>query len=293
VVRARLTVVLALLAVTAGCGTPALERASTSTEDVTPAPLPEGTPEAVVPGVTTAGVADATVLKEAHVAALRGGNFTVHHAREEWYANGSLRARTRLVARFPGDGRYLIERTFEGPVHARIGTGGTVRQYGDANGTVRLRVAADGTVLSRSTASAPGGRVPRTSLVTDPYSGRTVLLVLRGVDVDTVRPVEGRAAYRLRGSGVADRAALTSLLSPTLTVGVRNVSVDATVGETGLVERLRFAYTVTLRGEPVQITRTIRFTEVGTTTLDRPAWARAETATVTQATGVRSTTVPS
>lgn len=270
----RLAVVLAVVTVTAGCGTPLVDSGPSSpTEPVTPAPLPEGTPEPVAPGVTAAGVADATALKDAHVAQLRGGNFSVRRERVERFSNGSLRSRTGSTAAFPGDGRYHVERTFEGPVHDRLGTGGTVRQYGDDDGTVRVRLAANGTVLSRTVAGPPGGRVPKTALVSDPYSGRTVLLVLRGVAIDRVTELDGRSAYRLTGSGIADLAALRSLLSPTLMRSIRDVAAAATVTEAGLVRQLLFTYTVDLRGGPVRVTRVIEFTDVGTTTLARPTWA--------------------
>lgn len=289
---ARAAVALALVAVAAGCSAPAVGGGPTpGTDRLTPAPLPEGSPEPLAPGVTNAGIVDANALKEAHIAQLDAGNFTVRRVRVERYANGSLRARTRLTAVFPGDGRYLVERTFEGPVHDRIGTGGTVRQYGDENRTVRLRLAANGSVVERSVASPPGGPVPRSSLLTAPFSGRTVLLVLRAVDFDAATALDDRRGYRLRGSGVADRAALQSLLSPTLVESVRNVSAAAVVTEAGLVEQLRVAYTVDLDGEPVRVVGTVRFSEVGTATLDRPAWAEPRTEATT-ATGVRSTTRP-
>lgn len=275
--RRRTALVLAVLAVfaaTAGCSAPTVGDATVpSTDRVTPAPVPAGSPTPLAPGVTSAGVVDASALQKAHIAHLDAGDFTVRRTRVERYRDRSLRARTRLRAVFPGGGRYLVERTFEGPVHDRIGTGGTVRQYGDENRTVRLRLSANGAVTGRSVTSPPRGPVPRSSLLTAPFGGRVVLLVLRGVDVDTVTAIDGRAAYRLRGSGIDDPAALQSLLSPTRMRSVRNVSAEAIVTEAGLVEFLRVAYTADLDGEPVRVVRTLGFSDVGNTTLSRPSWA--------------------
>lgn len=264
---------LAALLALAGCGAPAGAPAPAEpTDRLTPVPVPTAPDDGVVaPGVTEAGLVDATALKNAHVAQLRDGGFSLRRVRVERYANRSLRARTTLDATYPGDGRYRVERTFVGPVHDRIGTAGTTVQYGDATGSVRIRRGPNGTVIDRSLGPPASGAVTRTALLTAPFSGRRVLLMLRAVDVDDVMPVAGRDAYRLRGSGVADPAALQSLLSPSRTDGVEDVWVTAVVTGDGLVERLEFAYTAVLDGRQVRIVRTLRY-ETGNVTLDRPAW---------------------
>jgi len=279
--RVRYAVALAALLALGGCGAPVGGPAPEPTDRLTPVPVPTAPVDGgVAPGVTEAGVADATALKNAHITRLRDGDFTLRRVRVERYANGSLRARTTLTATYPGDGRYRIERTFEGPDHARLGTGGTTIQYGNPTGSVRLRRAPNGTVSDRSLGPPSSGAVTRTALLTAPFSGRRVLLMLRAADVDDVTPVEGRPAYRLAGSGVDDPAALRSLLSPSLVDDVDNVTVSAVVTSDGLVERLEFAYTAVLDGQPVRVVRSLRY-ETGNVTLTRPAWAGSGNGTTT------------
>lgn len=282
-----------VLVAVAGCSAPAIDgTTSEPTESLTPAPVPEDVwADEFAPGLTDAGVVDAVALKDAHVARLADGDFTVERTRVERGENGTLRSRGELGGVFPGDGRYLVVRNFSGGVHETAGTAGTTLQYGDAERTVRLRRAPDGTVRSRSVGRPPTGAVPRSALLAAPFSGRTLLLVFRGVDIDAVTAVNGRDAYRVRGSGVGDRAALRSLFGPTLVERVRVVTVEAVVTADGLVEWFRFQYVVLVGGEPVSVVQTIRFTNLGNTTLAEPAWAEENERT--QASGVRSTTVPS
>jgi len=268
---ARTALALATLLALAGCGAPVAGPTPEPTDRLTPVSVPNASDDGVAPGVTEDGVVDATALKDAHIAQLRGGDFTLRRVRVERYANRSLRARTTLDATYPGDGRYRIERTFEGPDHDRLGTGGTTIQYGNATGSVRIRRAPNGTVLDRSTGPPVSGATTRTALLTAPFSGRRVLLIFRAADFDDVTPVAGRDAYRLEGGGVADPAALQSLLSPSRVEGIEDVWVTAVVTSDGLVERLEFAYTAIIDGRPVRIVRTVRY-ETGNVTLDRPAW---------------------
>jgi hypothetical protein len=279
VARVRSVLAAVALIVLAGCGAPTVGSPPEPTSRLTPVPVPTAPDDGgLAPGVTEAGVVDATALKDAHVALLRDGEFTVRRVRVERFANGSLRARTTLAATYPGDGRYRVERTFEGPDHDRLGTAGTTIQYGNATGSVRLRRAPNGTVLDRSLGPPSSGAVTRTALLTAPFSGRRVLLMLRAADVADVTPVDGRAAYRLSGSGIDDPAALRSLLSPSLVDGVDDVTATAVVTDSGLVERLEFAYTAVLDGQRVRIVRTVRY-ETGNATLNRPAWVGSKTET--------------
>lgn len=273
----RWVVVVALVAGFAGCGAPSLAGSQTPTDGVTAAPVPDPGASPVAPGVTTAGVADPVALQEAHLARLRGGDFRLRQVRVERDANGTLTARTNLTAAFSDDGRYLIARTFTGSTHETTGTAGSRVEYGGTNATVRIARAPNGTVRSRVARPPPTETVPRSALLKAPYSARTILLVFRGVDVDTVTHAGDR--LRLSGAGVANRAALRSLLSPTLIERLRAVRLDAVVAPDGLVRRLEFSYTVVLDDRRVSVSLTIEYTDVGTTTLTRPAWAANETRT--------------
>lgn len=290
----RAVVTVVLLAALAGCGAPSLAD-PTPTDRVTAAPVPEPAAPTLAPGLTTAGVADPVALKDAHIARLQGGDFRLRRVRVERDPNGTLVSRTNLTAAYPGDGRYIVVRTFAGPTHNVTGTAGSRIEYGGANTTVRLRRAPDGTVRSRVVRPPPTDPVPRSALLTAPYSGRTILLAVRGVEVDAVTRVGDRV--RVSGAGVADRAALRSLLSPTLVQRLRDVRLTALVGAEGLVRRLGFGYTVALDGRLVTVSLTVEYTDVGSTTLAEPAWAATATWTTADgafyASGVRSTTVPS
>ena len=294
-IRARraLAMPVVLAVVLAGCGAPVggPAPASEPTDRLTAAPVPTASAiddrTAYPPGITGAGVDDPVALKDAHVAQLRDGGFTLRRVTVERYANGSLRARTELTATYPGDGRYRIVRTFEGPDHDRLGTGGTTVQYGNESGGVRVRRAPNGTVVDRSPAAASSGAITRTALLTAPFSGRRILLMLRAVDVDTVDPIEGRDGYRIEGSGIDDAAALRSLLSPSFATDVWNATVAAVVTEEGLVEQLRFAYDTVRDGESVRVVVTFRYA-VDDGRAMTPANVTAANVTADRDPGVRS-----
>lgn len=288
--RPRGAFALAALVVVAGCGVPALGGESREpTPPLTPAPVPEGSPERLAPGVTADGV-DAITLKRAHVDRLAAVGFRTRRTRVVRYANGTLRSRMRFVATISGDGRYLIARTFGGPLHERVGTAGTVLQYGGRARTVRIRRNANGTAVDRTVEPPPADDVPRTALLPDPFGGRVILLALRAVDVGSVTPVDP-STYRIRGDGVDDPRALRSLLTPVLVESIRNVTLAAVVTDEGVIERFRLAYTVRLGDRPVRVVRTARFSLDGTR-LRRPAWAANGTRTDPSRTTVNRTDAP-
>lgn len=52
----------------------------------------------------------------------------------------------------------------------------------------------------------------------------------------------------------------------------RNVTFRAKIGPSGVIRQRVLRYRVTLRGEPVQVVRRVRYPRVGNVTIDRPPW---------------------
>ncbi|WP_435195255.1 hypothetical protein [Natronomonas sp. EA1] len=134
---------LALLLVLAGCSALAPGGDTTPEPTLTPAPVPEDTPsptrappERLAPGLTTAGVDNATALAAAHATRLNGTyvlrrNVTVRNT------NINVVARSRSVIRDNGTHeRYQYTPLFGGPRLEYYHTNGTAWRRSVENGTV-------------------------------------------------------------------------------------------------------------------------------------------------------------
>ncbi|MEF8852212.1 MAG: hypothetical protein V5A44_06745 [Haloarculaceae archaeon] len=243
---------LVLLVVLAGCGSivaggddPA-SGAGGSTETLTPAPVPEvtATPFPLPPGVTDSGVGDADALLDAHRSTLRSQSYT-------------LRVRLRV----DGD-RYTRLIRVETPTryysHDVLGgNGGNVTQF------------ASGPSVYVRTAYAGITRYDRLDNARPPES-RTVRLSRLFLQVDDAvvfeTTVDGRPAVVVR---------VNYAVHPEME-RLRNVTLRAVVEPTGLVRSLNATYVRTGGTGPANVTRSFTYTDVGATTVERPAWVDRE-----------------
>lgn len=76
----------------------------------------------------------------------------------------------------------------------------------------------------------------------------------------------------LRGTSIV---APGSIEAPVGSTDPRDGEISARFGPHGVITSLRVAYTVTIDGRPVRVTRTIRIDKVGHTTVERPPWLGA------------------
>jgi hypothetical protein len=76
--------------------------------------------------------------------------------------------------------------------------------------------------------------------------------------------IDGDTVYEL--AGVQAPAELNGIENP------RALSLGVNVTATGIVRSLSLEYNGTIEGEDVRVTRTVRYTAIGETTVGRPKW---------------------
>jgi hypothetical protein len=277
----RRILLVAALVVVAGCSSPASPPtgATTATATATAAPVPTDRPSTfLAPGVTPRGVVDPVALATAHRRTLGRTSVTVHVEESRRYENGTLRWRRTATQRVDAGGRtvrshYVGE--FEGP---RRGSGllsGFVR-FPDASRVERYTVD-DGAYHRYRFPSGDtwyvGAASPDPQLV-DP--GLVPLFWAVETRMTAREARDGAARYRLEGSEIVDQTTLERVFVDERFADVRNVSLEGTVDERGVVHRYRLTYTlVRTDGLLVRGVESVRFTDVGTTTVERPGWYAA------------------
>lgn len=279
----RRLLLVAALVVVAGCSSPASAPTGTgtgtATATATAAPVPTDRPSAfLAPGVTPRGVVDPVALARAHRQTLGRTSVTVHVEESHRYANGTLRWRRTATQRVDARGRtvrshYVGE--FEGAGRGSGLLSGFVR-FPDATRVERYTVG-DGAYHRYRFPSGDtwyvGAASPDPRLV-DPGLVPLFWAVEARVTAREVR--DGTAYYRLEGSEVADPATFGRVFAGGRFADVRDVSLEATADERGIVHRYRLTYTlVRADGVLVRGTESVRFADVGTTTVERPAWYAA------------------
>ena len=244
-------VAVAVVVVLAGCGAlggtgaGADERAgSDATPTLTPVPVPEvtETPVTLPPGLTGDRVTDTTALVDAHFAALAGRSYTL---------------RIRVTVDDARSERLFRVETPTRYVRADRLDGGS----GD-----RTHFADGATLYTRN--EFDGQRYYGRFDDVDPPSTRTVRLSRAYLRVDRVRVaetrVDGDPAYELTGS-YDTHPAIESF---------RNVSLRAVIEPSGLIRTLNISYYRVNGG--ANVTRSFAYSDLDSTTVERPAWVDRE-----------------
>lgn len=254
-----------LLVVVAGCSGVAGDPPRRFT--VTPAPVPTVTPEpddgGLAPGLEPGGVVDPEALVEAHARALEGRSYTVDYA-ETRRRNGTTVLRyTRhiqlevdrnrycyrtgmVVDRGPDPWRRYVERWTDGRQVLEAVEEDNATAYG----------------VARNRQDVPAR--PAELLPFDPTYKRGLFTLFLRLNTTVAGREErnGTTVYRVEAAGPG------TLSVPSLD----DLSLTAYVEGTGMVRGYRLSYTVTLDEGPMTITGRLRFTGVGTTTVERPPW---------------------
>jgi hypothetical protein len=214
------------------------------------------------PGLSADGVTDATALVGAHTAALSSTSFTVRTSTTTRPVDGEYTATTNRTWRVaPGDTvRGLVTSTtsFTGDVPERVARRpDALAAYREGTVTYR-RVRDDGETSYRRV------DLLNTSVRLNPALQRRPIARLDDRVDATVEPVtrEGRRRYRvtarLNDTQISTNATLRLLVTPA-----------------GVVRDLRSTRTVEYRSGRRIVTRTVRVTDVGETTVERPDWFAA------------------
>lgn len=261
-----LVVWLVLAAVLAGCNAPA---SSDPGSTLTPAPVPASDASAdrlatgeLAPGVEPSGVTDATRLAAAHADVLAASGYTVNQTLTQTYANGTVESRYVTRATFgtaPGRFEATLTQTDRGEDGLSTRT---VERFADGTRVYEAVTEATGTryrVIRGPDGSPrdPGTFYP-TNFTNEPAVARLFTLV---ATEPTDRWVEDGTQY-LRVESQA-RATVPPL---------RNVTLEATVAETGVVRDYRVEYDVVRGGTLVHVTVAVSYADVGEATVERPGW---------------------
>jgi hypothetical protein len=244
-------VAVALAVLVAGCGSvvggaggPGERGADTPAPTLTPAPVPEvtETPVTLPPGVTGDRVTDATALYEAHTAYIRGRSYTLHVSVDVDTGSSERLFRVETPTRYYR--RDLLP-------------GRNFTRYADGE-RVYVRTAIGGNELFASSDDV------------DSPTAHTIRLSKAFLQLDDVRVaetlVDGRLHYELTGSYPV-HPAVDSL---------HNVTIRAVLGPQGFIRSLNTSYVAVTAGSRTNVTRSFAYSDVDSTTVERPAWVARE-----------------
>ncbi|MHB9287651.1 hypothetical protein ACKVMT_11520 [Halobacteriales archaeon Cl-PHB] len=242
------------------------------------------TPRTVsAPGVSAAGVEDAGALAAAHVSELVDTGYELAASRTVHGLDRQLRSSLSVHVRLATDRAYLVTVATAGP-EAPVLLGeppSAATFWSDGDVYLRRLPHDDGTVTYNSF-EPPGGFVAswRYWVTTVPFGGqdgtperyfRTVFDAIPTTFVGRTT-VGGTDRYRLVNVArtpsrrTADLERLLGVDAP------RNVDLTASVDERGLVRSFDVSFDGAVGNSPVTVQRTIEYTAVGQTTVDRPSW---------------------
>lgn len=264
----RSALLVALLVVLAGCT--AIGFGSNS-----PTPTPTATPEwpdELPPGLSTANVSDPLDVARAHTAGLTGQSFTYRATITARTTDGIRLGTVRIERRIAADGRFIHRMRVDGVVPSSLANVRAVDAY--SNGSVVVIRFRDGernrtlvTALAESTIQpydvVQKGQLYSMLSATDP--------VVRG-------PVRrGGVTYlHLKGANGSTRFGFTE---------ASNMTFEALVSPSGVVHRYALRYHAVETDYTAwegRIERTVVYEDIGTTTVQRPAWVDRERANATE-----------
>lgn len=259
--------VLVVCVVLAGCNgvfgpegreeTPTLTPMAVPTDEPTPTPVPR-----LAPGLTAEGVVDASTLAAAHTAVFENTSFTVRQTVVYRGEDGTPLRRIESTTRVADDGRFRITKRWNGSMALR-----QVAYYDDGERVLVATTGANDTTTYRRL-SPRAVAAQRSSVLGADGERIETMFVAAETRVSDRTERNDTTVYRLVPTGTRGNS------SNTATVLDRSVSVRARVTEQGLVRN----YTLTQRlsgdgaGGATTIVVSARYTAIGATDIERPAW---------------------
>lgn len=259
--------------VTAGCGGFGFGDNDDSPTPVTPAQVPTDSVTAYPAGVGSTGVTSPSLLGSAHGDRLNGTGYMVTMNRTVRYANGSLRSHLRVHVALDANRTYLANISVRG--HAAPVLLGrppaTASFWSDGDTYLRRLVRDNQTIYNEYDPPDSYAGTWRYWVHTAALNGRPAADVTRTVAPFHTRTRQSQqpdgTVYVIRGDRLRENTTSTAWTSR------ENATLVAHVTRSGLVRDYWTEYTrVTDGGDPVTVTRTVRFTAVGNTTVGPPPW---------------------
>jgi len=231
---------------------------------LTPASVPDApdSPGDVAPGVSadtgTATGVDGQYIARAHTRQLLNTSYTVKQSIVKRFPNGTVAARYVTRGQFGPDGD-LATVTLQQFDRGVDGTSRrTVRRF-QARGERYRLVVENGTRETTVTSESGYGAADyRSVLANGGAVARVFGFVSTGVTGTDV--VNGTEVVTIETSEPASIPPLT------------NVTLTATVTEENVIVFYQVAYDVTRQGQQLNTTVSLEYTDVGTTTVERPGW---------------------
>lgn len=261
------TLAVCLVVVLGGvAGATAVSPATERPEDPTRA-----SPGDLSPGLSENGVTDPLALAKAHERTLQNVSFTISASFEYRRPNGTLIGYGSTTSRVAPDATSFYTVTTQTNRNE-------TRRMGVAHYTMERWADENRTLTARSVPGAPPeyGDRSRTDAHVRPDSGwETLYTAFDAVDTAVVNRTErnGTTLYRVVSTS---QPRPNSVYADDATYGV-----TALVGSDGIVRTFQLSHETTFDDRPAMVTRTIRVTEVGNTTVERPAWSDRATENAT------------
>jgi hypothetical protein len=249
--------------------------AETTPAEVTPAGVPAvDDARDLAPGLTERGVVDARALLDAHERFRENRSYTVATNLTERFENGALRRSKGVEARYgPGERTYELAATLAGPALPSVADRTRIWSNGERSARA-VTVGGETTVyrVNRSDVDLVDARTRYALATTDTNNLRTLFGSIAG---ERVRPVDSgnETRYRITADSLDDPP--VSAVRPI--ENVENTTFSAVIEPSGLIRSYRLTYTGTIDGRTVSGVETVRYTNVGATTIVRPEWANRTT----------------
>lgn len=273
---------VALIAVVILAGCASAGPAPTTPPNVTAAPVPtaEPTPSGLAPGVYQTQLS-ADTLAAAHARRLNNTSFTRWEELTVRYPNGEVRSEVKRFIQYDArtDHGYLVVRIAG---HATVYESGATRwevYLGNRSFTaVGYGNNSQPTVIRPANTDSAANDVGYERLLNRVGGGNDIQAAFEPFETGDVRvsPAVDVVAFiveaETRGSGAGPSGPTVSTETDSTSAAIWNASLNAIVTRDGLVRRYRVSYRTTLGEVTVEVTRSVAYASIGSTTVEPPAW---------------------
>ncbi len=257
-----------------------------SAEGGSPEPTETGTPAerpVYAPGVSAAGVDDAEALAAAHARGLVDTSYELAATRTVHGADRQLRSSLSVRVQLAADRTYLVSVATSGP-EAPVLLGeppASAAYWSDGDVYLRRFSPGDGNATYNSFEPPDGFTASwRYWVTTVPFGGQdgtpeqyfgTVFDAIPTTLVGRAT-VGGDHVYRLANAGRTPRRSKARLDGVLDVQNARNVDLTASIDERGIVRSFDVTFDGDVENGPVAVQRSVEYTAVGETSVDRPSW---------------------
>ena len=277
--RLSLVVVLVVLAGCAGLGGDAGGPDDGPVDTATPVPVPNAELETVrSSGIDDDGVSEPAAVAAAHSEGLSEQSYRLVSNQTVRYENGSVRSQYYVDLRLAENRTHFATVRTAGPeAPGLLGSPPAFAEYWADTETYLLAFGESDPVYNEFEVDSSGARTPGTwefwsttgsfDFNFSPADMIETSLESVPTQIDETHRVDGVDRYSLVEADRTDAELPYPEADP-----ARGVSLTADIDQTGLVRQLTLEYTAEVDGEGVLVTRSIAYSEIGTTDVGRPAW---------------------